>query len=203
LSLYRILFGNGDLFLEEKRLSYTSRFRALLSEPTIDVNRAETYPFSPGEDELAWMMRHDQSFYLPGCLMVKTDIASMANSLEVRCPFLDHRFIEFAARIPSHFKHDGLNGKLILKSAVKDLLHPDLLTKPKTGFSMPVSEWFRGELAPMLRENLLAKKAVRRGLIDLSLIKKMIGEHMDHRRDWSNRLWAFLFLELWFREFID
>jgi asparagine synthase (glutamine-hydrolysing) len=154
-------------------------------------------------DDLDWLMRHDQTFYLPDCLMVKTDIASMANSLEVRCPFLDHEFVEFAATIPSRFKRDEAGGKTILKNAVKDLLPVEILNKPKTGFGMPVAKWFRSSLMPLLKDSLLDDTSARRGLFDQRLLQKMVNEHIDGRRDWSNRLWAFLFLELWFREFID
>lgn len=199
----RFLQYRTILKLEEKRLAYSCKFKSFLANQTVLVDALTAFPFSLDEDELAWMMRHDQNFYLPDCLMVKSDIASMANSLELRCPFLDHPFMEFAASIPSHLKHDGKTGKGILKNAVKNLLHPDLLTKPKTGFAIPVSDWFQGELAPMLRENLLDDKSAHRGLIEQRLLKKMVTEHIDGRRDWSNRLWAFLVLELWFREFID
>ena len=89
------------------------------------------FPFISGEDELAWLMRHDQNFYLPDCLMVKTDIASMAVS-EVRFPGPQ---IEFAATIPSSMKRDRSGGKLILRKAVKNLL-PEALMQLKTGFSI-------------------------------------------------------------------
>ena len=154
-------------------------------------------------DALDWLMRHDQKFYLPDCLMVKTDIASMANSLEVRCPFLDHEFVEFAATIPSQLKRDSTGGKIILKRAVKDFLPGEILNKPKMGFGLPISKWFRSDLAPVLKETLLDEKSTCRGLFEQQMLKKMVNEHIEGRRDWSSRLWAFLFLELWFREFID
>lgn len=150
-----------------------------------------------------WLMRHDQNFYLPDCRMVKTDIASMANSLEVRCPFLDHQFVEFDATIPSRLKRDATGGKLILKKAVKDLLPTEILNKPKTGLGLPIAKWFRSDLAPMLKEALLDETSAQRGLFEQKLLKKRVNDHIEGRRDWSNRLWAFLFLELWFRGFID
>ena len=154
-------------------------------------------------DNLDWMMRHDQKFYLPDCLMVKIDIASMANSLEVRCPFLDHEFMEFAASIPSELKLRNNNRKIILKSAVKSLLPEEILNKPKKGFAIPVAKWLRSELAPLVKENLLDEKSISRGFFEQRMLKKMVNEHIDGRRNWSNRLWEFLVLELWFREFID
>ena len=154
-------------------------------------------------DTLDWMMRHDRQFYLPDCLNVKMDIASMANSLEVRCPFQDHEFVEFAAGIPSHLKRHGREGKLILKEAVKSLLPEEIIHKKKTGFGVPVGQWFRGELNDLLRGMLLDRTAARRGLFEPAFIAKMIEDHTLGRRDWTHRLWALLFLEMWFREFID
>jgi len=154
-------------------------------------------------DELDWMMRHDQNFYLPDCLMVKVDVASMANSLEVRCPFLDHRLVEFAATIPSTMKRDTGGGKQILKNAMRRLVPAQILTKRKTGFGVPLAQWFRGELAGLLRGTLLDDRARRRNLFEPHFLSRMVQEQTTGRRDWSNRLWALLCLELWFREFID
>jgi len=188
---------------EEKRLAYTPLFRDMISRPPVPEDSLAAYPWEDSEDSLDWLMRHDQKFYLPDCLMVKTDIVSMANSLEVRCPFLDHKFVEFAATIPSRLKLDATGGKKILKSAVKELVPAEILNKPKTGFGLPLTKWFRDDLSSILKETLLDEKFARRGLFEQSMLKKMVSEHIEGRRDWSNRLWAFLFLELWFREFIE
>lgn len=171
--------------------------------PPVPEDPLAAYPWEAGMDALDWLMRHDQNFYLPDCLMVKTDIASMANGLEVRCPFLDHELVEFAATIPSHLKRDLTGGKLILKRAIKDLLPHEIMTKRKTGFGIPLAKWFRNDLAPMLKETLLDETSEHRGLFEQKLLQKMVSEQIEGSRDWSNRLWAFLFLELWFREFID
>jgi asparagine synthase (glutamine-hydrolysing) len=188
---------------EEKRLAYTPLFRDLISRPPVPEDPLMAYPWEDGMDALDWLMRHDQKFYLPDCLMVKTDIASMANSLEVRCPFLDHEFMEFAATIPSRLKRDLTGSKIILKRAVKDLVPAETLNKPKTGFGLPIGKWFRGDLAPMLKETLLDETSARRGLFEQRMLKKIVNDHIEGRRDWTDRLWTFLFLELWFREFID
>jgi asparagine synthase (glutamine-hydrolysing) len=187
---------------EEKRLAYTPLFKALISESCDGRDPLSEYGFEDGTDELDWLMRHDLKFYLPDCLMVKTDIASMANSLEVRCPFLDHELVEYAASIPSAMKMNSAGGKTILKRAVKDLIPAEILGKRKSGFAVPIGRWFRKELSPLLKENLLDEVCTRRGLLGQSLLRKMIWEHIEGKRDWSNRLWAFLFLELWFREYI-
>jgi asparagine synthase (glutamine-hydrolysing) len=125
--------------------------------------------------------------------------------MEVRGPLLDYELVEFAATIPSWLKRDAIGGKIILKKAVKDLLPNEILNKPKAGFGFPVAKWFRKDLTPMLRETLLDEKSARRGLLKKQLLTKMINEHVDGYRDWSKRLWAFLFLEFGFGslEFID
>lgn len=188
---------------EEKHLVYTPLFKNLISKGPAPEDPLANYPWKGDMDSLDWLMRHDQKFYLPDCLMVKTDIASMANGLEVRSPLLDHVFVEFAASLPSHIKRRGSEGKIIFKNALKDLLPIQIIKKPKLGFSPPIAKWFRNELAPTLKETLLDQRSARRGLFNQSYIQTMVNEHINGHRDWSNRLWAFLFLELWFREFID
>lgn len=188
---------------EEKRLAYTPLFQKLISMHPVPIDPLVEYPWEKGMDDLDWLMRHDQKFYLPDCLNVKTDIASMANGLELRSPFLDHEFVEFASTIPSSLKRNGIGGKLILKQAVKTFLPKEIMNKPKTGFSLPIAKWLRNDLAPILRETLLDNTSRQRGLFDQNMLSRMINEHIEGHRDWSSRLWAFLFLELWFREYID
>jgi asparagine synthase (glutamine-hydrolysing) len=149
------------------------------------------------------MSHHDLTYYLPDCLMVKTDVASMANSLEVRCPFLDQQVVEFAASIPTSMKRDGPVGKVVLRKAVRDLLPKEVLEKRKTGFSIPLAKWLRTDMKDLVRGTLLDHTSVRRGLFRHSFLKRMIEEHEARKRDWSNRLWGLLFLELWFREYVD
>jgi asparagine synthase (glutamine-hydrolysing) len=187
---------------EEKRASYTPYFQSLLNGRNGSVHLTDL-PWDASMDDLDWMARHDQHFYLPDCLMVKTDVASMANSLEVRCPFLDHKLVEFAATIPSSMKRKGREGKLILKRAVEPLLPEEVLHKPKTGFGVPLAKWFSTDLAGLLRATLLDERSAKRGLFHQSFMKRMIEEQIAQKRDWSNRLWALLFLELWFREYVD
>jgi asparagine synthase (glutamine-hydrolysing) len=184
---------------QEKAAAYTAAFRAAVQAQRSPVALA----WSGGMDALDWMMRHDQSFYLADCLNVKVDIAAMANSLEVRCPLLDHEFIEFTATIPSALKRDEQGGKRIFKRAVASLLPDEILTKKKTGFGLPVAKWFRHELAPLLRANLLDDRARSRGLFEPAFVQRIVDDHIAGARDWSSRLWALLFLEMWFREFID
>ncbi|MEW5858696.1 MAG: asparagine synthase C-terminal domain-containing protein, partial [Cyanobacteriota bacterium] len=187
---------------QEQRACYSSYFQSLLQGmETPDLLAG--LPWDDSMDALDWMMRHDQNFHLPDCWMVKVDIASMANSLEVRCPFMDHKLIEFTATIPSSLKRNSTGGKLILKNVIKELLPPQVLNKRKTGFGVPLAKWFRGELADSLKAMLVDATAQNRGLFEQRFMNKMVDEQLSGQRDWSNRLWAFLCLEMWFREFID
>jgi asparagine synthase (glutamine-hydrolysing) len=187
---------------EEKQAAYTREFRGLLGarpapRPLVDLG------WDDEMDAVDWMMRHDQHFYLPDCLMVKTDIASMAHGLEVRCPLLDHTLVEFAATIPSELKQTAREGKRIFKDTVRGLLPSAVLSKHKTGFGVPLARWLREDLSDLVRGTLLDDRARRRGLLVPSFIERIVDEHGSGVRDWSARLWALLFLELWFREFID
>ncbi len=188
---------------QEKKNLYTRHFADLLKEQGEISDPIADHPYQIGSDTIDWMMNHDQNFYLPDDLMVKSDIASMANSLELRCPFLDHHLVAFAAAIPSSMKRSGVEGKLILKDALRDLLPEAILTKHKTGFGVPLEKWFKEDLNGLLRETLLCDRAMHRNMFDPQTVRKMIDEHVEGRRGWSNRLWALLFLEMWFREFID
>jgi asparagine synthase (glutamine-hydrolysing) len=186
---------------EEKRAAYTPAFRAQLdaraAAPVVDLGWDEEM------DRVDWMMRHDQRFYLPDCLMVKTDIASMAHGLEVRCPLLDHTLVEFAATIPSAMKHSAGEGKRIFKDTVRDLIPAAVLSKRKTGFGVPLARWLREDLSDLVRGTLLDQRARDRGLFVPAFVARLIDDHRAGRRDWSARIWALLFLELWYREFID
>ncbi|MHB8453963.1 MAG: asparagine synthase (glutamine-hydrolyzing) [Acidiferrobacterales bacterium] len=187
---------------QERHACFTPYFQDLVDSsggPWIPMD----FPWNESMDSLDWMMRHDQTFYLPDCLMVKADIASMANGLELRAPLLDHRLAAFASSIPSQLKRNSSGGKLILKNAVRELLPPDILNKRKTGFRPPIAKWFRHDLTDMLNATLLGDTSIRRGFFVPAFLKRMINEHVSGKRDWSTRLWSYLFLEMWFQEFID
>jgi asparagine synthase (glutamine-hydrolysing) len=145
----------------------------------------------------------DTMTYLPNDLLVKVDIASMAVSLEARSPFLDHHVIEFAASLPEKMKLRGLTTKYLLKKSLKKLLPSDNLTRPKMGFGVPVGHWFRGEMQPYLRENLLSEKSSRRGITRPEVVGRMVEEHTRGAKDYTHQLWTLLMLELWFQRFID
>ena len=140
----------------------------------------------------------DQMTYLPNDLLVKVDIASMANSLEARSPFLDHKVIEFAASLPENLKLRGLTTKYLLKRVLGKLLPTENLKRPKMGFGVPVGHWFRGPLEGFLRETVLSDKAARRGLFRPEVVRRYVDEHTAGRADYAHQLWTLLMLELWF-----
>ena len=188
---------------EEKRAVYTPGFQAMLRDLGQSPCGPVALPALPDADDLDWMTWHDLQFYLPDCLMVKVDVASMAHSLEVRCPLLDHQFVEFAAGIPAGLKWDGAGGKAIFKRALAQLVPAETLERPKKGFGVPLRRWFSDDLLELVRGTLLDDRARRRELFDSNRLQRYLDDHVAGRYDWSHRLWALVWLELWFREFID
>ena len=186
---------------EEEAAAFTPAFQAMAAEDAVEV--LSGVPVTDSQTDLDLMMRHDLRHYLPDCLMTKIDVASMAHGLEVRCPLLDHRLVEFASQIPGRLKRDDLGGKRILKRALRGHLPDAVVSRPKQGFGVPVAAWFRGPLSGMLRDTLLDSRAERRGLFEPEFVRRAVDDHVGGRRDWSSRLWALLLLELWFREFVD
>jgi len=141
--------------------------------------------------------------YLPGDLMTKVDIASMARGLECRQPFLDHRVVELAARMPVGLKFRRGRGKRILLRAFADMLPKAILQRGKMGFGVPLDHWFRAELREFAYEILLERRTTERGLFRPDAIRKLWDEHQQRQSDHSNRLWTLLVLELWQREWLD
>jgi len=155
------------------------------------------------DDPLEKLLYLDMTTYLPEDLLVKMDIATMANSLEARVPFLDHQFIEEVAGIPSHLKLKGSTTKFILKKAFSDFLPEAIVKRRKMGFGVPVSKWFRNELKDYIYEILLDSRTLNRGYFKREGIERLLNDHIALRYDHSSKIWALLFLEVWFRVFID
>jgi len=155
----------------------------------------------PGDaDLLAQALYFETTQNLPGDMLVKVDRMSMANSLEVRCPVLDHELGEMAAAIPHAWKIREGKGKYIFLRAVGDRLPAPLLTRAKMGFGVPLAIWFRGALREFLRDHLESAAFLGRGIVSPEFVRRMIAEHESGRRDNATWLWSLLVLELWFRE---
>jgi len=149
------------------------------------------------------MLYTDLHLYLPEVLMVKIDIATMANSLEGRSPFLDHKLIETIASFPPELKLKGKTSKYILKKKLKGFLPEEILKRKKMGFSPPIKEWFQNELKEMLRSLLTDRKFKQRGYFNQKFVEKMIKEFFEEKRDWSHGLWLLFVFELWYRIFLE
>lgn len=161
------------------------------------------YEQSDCEEFIDQVLTCDAYGYLPDCLLVKMDIASMSNSLEARSPFLDHKLMEFAAKIPPKYKVKWNGGKWILKEALKDFLPAEILYRRKMGFGVPLASWFRGALKDFLRDALLSSCAKQRGYFKPEQIERLVDEHQSGRRDHGYKLWALLMFELWHHVYID
>ena len=145
----------------------------------------------------------DVQLYLPDDLLVKVDIASMAHSLEVRSPFLDHKVVEFAARLPPELKLRGLVHKYLIKRIMKGILPGEILRRRKLGFGVPIDRWFRHELRDMAYDLLLDSRATGRGYFRPDAVRRYLDEHVQRRADHHHRLWSLLMLELWHRAYVD
>ncbi|MGE0449662.1 MAG: asparagine synthase (glutamine-hydrolyzing) [Vicinamibacterales bacterium] len=145
----------------------------------------------------------DLQLYLPDDLLVKMDIASMAHSLEVRSPFLDHKVVEFAASLPAGMKQHGVVQKYLLKRIMKGILPKPVLRRRKAGFAIPIDHWFRHELREMAYDVLLSDRARARGYFRPEVVRRYLDDHAARRGDHHDRLWSLLMLELWHRTFID
>jgi asparagine synthase (glutamine-hydrolysing) len=146
-------------------------------------------------------MSVDVQSYLPFDLLVKVDIASMANSLEARSPLLDHEVMEFAARLPISLKAPGLSQKQLLKQVFADLLPPANVNRRKMGFGVPLAVWFRHDLRDYTREALLSQSTRLYEFFHAAVIERYLNEHQRGQADHSFRLWNLLMFELWLQEF--
>src|SRR5678809_581601 len=113
----------------------------------------------------------------------------MANSLETRSPLLDHRLVEFCAALPSSYKLRGRTSKVLLRRLMQDRLPPAILTRPKMGFGVPVGEWLRGDLRPLLEDALLSSRATQRGLFQPRAVRDLVDEHVSRRADRTAHIW--------------
>ena len=131
-------------------------------------------------------------------ILVKVDRMSMANSLEARVPFLDHRFVEFAATIPSQLRLKGRQTKHILKMSLQNELPQAILERGKEGFSIPIKNWIKNELKPMMLESLSEKNVKEKGYFDPQFVNRLVDEHVKGKENHSHRLWALMVFHIWY-----
>jgi asparagine synthase (glutamine-hydrolysing) len=185
-------FWNGTFSAEQRRRirpgSNGNGLRALVERLGIEMDsRLERY------------LRIDQSYYLPDDILYKTDRMSMAHSLEVRPPFLDHRIVEFAASLPQNFKIRGGTLKYILRELMKDKLPPAVIRRKKEGFDIPIHDWFRGPLRALLLDTLTDEAVARSGLFRPEKVRSLVRAHLERRANLGYHLWGLMILFLWMR----
>ena len=166
---------------------------------------AQAWAQAGRRDKVTQAMVGDLLTYLPGDLLAKVDLASMAHGLECRGPFLDHRVVDLAAAMPLDRKLRFRPGrsKVVLKEAFADLLPKSIRSRRKMGFGVPVGRWFQDELKHELRDILLDRSCLDRGLFRPDSVRTLVADHIEGRREHGHRLWALVMLELWFRNHID
>jgi len=158
------------------------------------ARRAET------DDPLSLIQYIDTKTYLVGDILTKVDRASMAHALEVRVPLLDHKFLEWAATIPSRYKLKGQEGKYILKKSLEPYLPNDVLYRPKMGFGVPLAKWFRGPLRERMRSALTEGRLVESGLFNPRYLETLVNQHQSGVRDHSTVLWSLMMFEATMRD---
>jgi asparagine synthase (glutamine-hydrolysing) len=151
-------------------------------------------------DPLRMVQYLDYHTYLPGDILTKVDRASMAHSLEVRVPFLDYTFVEWAARIPSAAKLRGLEGKRVLKRALHGHLPNEVLYRTKMGFAVPIEEWFRRSLRERIAESLESGSLAECGMFSQERIRRIVHEHHSGRRNHSSVMWTLLMFDGFLRK---
>jgi asparagine synthase (glutamine-hydrolysing) len=158
------------------------------------ISRAQT------KHPLSMIQYLDFKTYLPGDILTKVDRASMAHALEVRVPILDHKFVEWVSGIPPQLSLKGQEGKYIFKRALEPYVPKDVMYRPKMGFAVPISRWFRGPLRDRVRKAVLGDVLAGTGIFDQNFLKKMVDEHQSGVREHSAALWSLLMFEAFLRK---
>ena len=153
-------------------------------------------------NEIEQMQFLDMNFYMAEDILTKVDRASMAVSLEVRAPFLDPRVAQFAASLPLEYKLKGKKGKYILKKAIEPLLPKSILERPKKGFGIPIAEWLKGRLNPLMHDLLAPERLKDQGLFNEKFVSKLISEHEKNIASHHKQLWTLLVFQLWHDKFL-
>lgn len=185
------VFWNGTFSSEQLQDNFlrtdTEPMRRLLSQ-------------APQKHVLDRFLLFDQRYYLPDDILYKVDRMSMAHSMEVRPPFLDHRIVEFAATLPQSFKVRGSELKVILRELMKDKLPHSIVYRKKSGFDIPAHDWFRGLLRPLLLDTLTEAAVESTGLFRWQGIETIIRDHLQRRANFGYHLWGLLILFLWLKQ---
>jgi len=187
----------------QKHELYSGSMRAAVASLSTERIIRDTLAACTSVDPLNRALSLDLETLLPDQVLAFVDRLSMAHSVEVRPPFLDHRLVEFAASLPGSVKIKGGRVKHILKEAVADLLPAELLARPKEGFLMPVNDWLIGSLKGYVLATLAPERLARHGLFRPEAIRQLLDAHYAGGADYANRIWNLLMLQLWWGRYID
>jgi len=180
-----------------------NEIEALLDIQLPQSQYEESFKQTVGWPLLARLMRVDQQTYLPDAMLTKVDRASMAASLEVRVPLLDHRVVEFTAGLPENMKFRHGSGKYLLKRLLARYVPSNLFERPKMGFGIPIDQWLRTRLKPLLLDYLSSERLKKEGLFNTGMVEQKISEHLAGRTNHQYRLWALLMWEMWRERWLD
>ena len=189
------VYWNGTFSDTEKRALVTQPLPPTLKRVLMEL---EGLPHT--SDDLAPYLWLDQKYYLADDILTKSDRMSMAHSVEVRPPFLDHRIVEFAARLPASLKIRGAQQKVILKELMKDKLPQAILQRPKTGFDIPAHEWLRGPLLPLLTDALHYGAREYGDVFRSDVVERFLRLHLERKANVGYHLWGLLILFLWMKK---
>jgi asparagine synthase (glutamine-hydrolysing) len=151
--------------------------------------------------ELGKLLYLDTKLYLQDGVLAKVDRASMAHGLEVRVPFLDHRFVELVTGLPEGLKLKVFTTKYLWKKAIKDRIPDEIARRRKKGFGIPIAKWFGGELKELMLELLSEERLKKQGIFNLPTVKRLVSDHLAHRADNRKKIWNLLIFQLWWDNF--
>jgi asparagine synthase (glutamine-hydrolysing) len=197
-----LFFDNFAVFPKAMQADlFSAETKARISELNPYSLQNEWLAQTDAADLLDKLLYADTKTYLHELLM-KQDQMSMAASIESRVPFLDHKLVEFTARLPERFKLRGKTTKWILREAMKGILPAEILERPKMGFPVPVGRWFRNEYRHIVDEYILSQRAIGRGIFSPDAVHKLVAGH-NAGENHDERLWSLVNFEIWHRRFID
>lgn len=197
-----IYFDNFSVFSRNRqRTLFTADTQSRIAESNPYKTSLALMGESDAVEMLDQLLAADMKTYLHELLM-KQDQMSMAASIESRVPFLDHKLVEFAARLPERMKLRGLTTKYILRQAMADKIPSEILTRKKMGFPVPVGSWLRGEFRHLLDDYVLGARALERGIFEPEFVRNLVARHHAGENH-SERLWMLVNFEIWHRRFID
>ncbi len=200
---YALKHGYGMFEAEAKTRLYSADFTAAVGDADAFATFRDAYRDCRSSDPMDRAMYVDARTYMIDDVLTKVDRMSMAVSLEAREPLLDHKLLEFAARVPSSLKLKNGRSKYLLRRVLDRRVPRDIIDRPKRGFAAPIGEWLRGPLAGLTSELLLDGRLRDRGIFDPREVARIWDDHRTRRADHPHRLWQLVMLELWFRQFAD